>query len=133
MNNPKELRKVIIGTALAIIWMCIFIFIKSSIVIDWTGTLDNLTPLKTVLGLIGFVIIVAYIIFINAHHETKKLIGTVTLTIVWLSLIIFYPFKDPTNTAAGAAGFFTLLFGLAVVVLWVRFFSDEIVFNDATA
>jgi hypothetical protein len=133
VNNPKELRKVIIGTALAIIWMCIFIFIKNSIVIDWTGTLDNLTPLKTVLGLIGFVIIVAYIIFINAHHETKKLIGTVTLTIVWLSLIIFYPFKDPTNTAAGAVGFFTLLFGLAVVVLWVRFFSDEIVFDDATA
>jgi hypothetical protein len=133
VNNPKELRKVIIGTALAIIWMCIFIFIKNSIVIDWTGTLDNLTPLKTVLGLIGFVIIAAYIIFINAHHETKKLIGTVTLTIVWLSLIIFYPFKDPTNTAAGAVGFFTLLFGLAVVVLWVRFFSDEIVFDDATA
>ena len=131
MNNPQEMRKVIIGAVLAILWMCIFIFIKDSIVIDWTGTLDNLTPLKLVLGLSGFVIIAAYNIFINAHHETKKLIGTTPLTIIWLSLIIFYPFKDKTNTAAGAVGFFTLLFGLAVVVLWVRFFSDEITLGNS--
>lgn len=130
MNSPLEIRKVIIGAVLAILWMCIFIFIKDSIVIDWTGTLDNLTPLKMVLGLIGLLIVVGYNIFINAHHETKKLIATVTLTIAWLSLIIFYPFKDKANTAAGAVGFFTLLGGLAVVVLWVRFFSDDI-FTEA--
>ena len=130
MNSPLEIRKVIIGAVLTILWMCIFIFIKDSIVIDWTGTFDNLTPLKEVLGLIGLLIVVGYNIFINAHHETKKLMGTVNLTIVWLSLIIFYPFKDKANTAAGAVGFFTLLGGLAVVVLWVRFFSDDI-FTEA--
>lgn len=130
MNSPLEIRKVIIGAVLAVLWMCIFIFIKDSVVIDWTGTLDNLTPLKMVLGLIGLLIVVGYNIFINAHHETKKLIATVTLTITWLSLIVFYPFKDKANTAAGAVGFFTLLGGLAVVVLWVRFFSDDI-FTEA--
>jgi hypothetical protein len=127
VNNPLEMRKVIWGVVLAMVWMCIFVFIKNSIDIDWSGDLSNLTPLKEVLGLIGLLVVIGYNIFINASNETKKLIGTVNLTIVWLSLIIFYPFKDPSNTYAGAVGFFTLLGGLAVVVLWVRFFSDEII------
>jgi hypothetical protein len=127
VNNPLEIRKVIWGVILAIIWVCIFVFIKDSLVIDWNGDLSNLTSLKEVLGLIGLLVVVGYNIFVNASAETKKLIGTVNLTIVWLALILFYPFKDPSNTAAGAIGFFTLLGGLAVVVLWVRFFSDEIV------
>ena len=127
MNNSLELRKVIWGVVLTIIWMCIFVFIKNSIDIDWSGDLSNLTPLKSVFGFVGLLVVVGYNLFINASNETKKLIGTVNLTIVWLSLIIFYPFKDPSNTYSGAVAFFTLLGGLAVVVLWVRFFSDEII------
>ena len=105
--------------------MCIFILIKDSIVIDWTGDASNLTPLKLVLGVIGLLVVVFYHILIDASGETKKLSLTATLTIVWLSLIIFYPFK--TSQAGGAIGFFTLITGLAVVVLWVRFFSDELI------
>ncbi len=127
MNSPLEIRKVIWGVVLAMLWMCIFIFIKDSIVIDWAGDASNLTPLKTVLGVIGLLVVVFYHILINASTETKKLSLTATLTIVWLSLIIFYPFRDPSNTAGGAIGFFALIIGLAVVVLWVHFFSDELI------
>lgn len=127
MNSPLEIRKVILGVVMAIVWMCIFIFLKDSIVIDWAGDGSNLTSLKLVLGVIGLLVVFCYHLFVNANPETKKLSATATLTIVWLSLILFYPFKDPANTNGGAVGFFALIGGLAVVVLWVRFFSDELV------
>jgi hypothetical protein len=63
----------------------------------------------------------------RAHPETQKLSWTAFLTITWLALILFYPFRDPANYNGGAMGFFVLLVGLAVCVLWVRFFSDEII------
>ncbi len=127
MNSPLDMRKVTIGVVLAIIWMCMFIFIKNSIVIDWNGDGSNLTSFKLVVALIGLIVIVFYNLLMNATAETKKLTATATLTIVWLSLILFYPFKDPNNTNSGAVAFFVMLGGLAVVVLWVRFFSDELV------
>lgn len=127
MNSPLEIRKVIWGVVIAVLWMCVFIFIKDSIMIDWVGDASNLTSLKLVMGLIGLLVVVFYHILLDASSETKKLSLTSTLTIVWLSLIIFYPFRDPNNTAGGAIGFFALIIGLAVVVLWVHFFSDEIV------
>jgi hypothetical protein len=104
-----------------------FIFIKDSIVIDWKGDGSNLTSFKLVVGLIGLLVIVFYNLLMNATAETKKLTATATLTIIWLSLILFYPFKDPNNTNSGAVAFFTMIGGLAIVVLWVRFFSDELV------
>jgi hypothetical protein len=127
VNSPIEIRKVIIGVVLAIIWMCLFIFIKDSIVIDWNGDGSNLTSFKLVVGLIGFLVIVFYQLLMVTNAETKKLNATATLTIIWLSLILFYPFKDPNNTNSGAVAFFAMIGGLAVVVLWVRFFSDELV------
>ena len=48
------------------------------------------------------------------------------MTLCWLGLIIFYNFKDVNNPNTGAVGFFTLIGGLGICVLWVRFFSDEI-------
>jgi hypothetical protein len=127
VNSPIEIRKVIIGVVLAIIWMCLFIFIKDSIVIDWNGDGSNLTSFKLVVGLIGFLVIVFYQLLMVTNAETKKLNATATLTIIWLSLILFYPFKDPNNTNSGAVAFFAMIGGLVVVVLWVRFFSDELV------
>ncbi len=127
MNNPLELRKVIGSVALTILWVCTFLFIKSTLVIDWVGDGSVTTNFKLVVVLIGLLIIVGYHIFVPSSGETTKLSLTSALTIIWLSLIIFYPFKDPTNDAGGAVGFFALIGGLAVCMLWVRFFSDEIV------
>ena len=127
VNSPIELRKVIGGVILSILWVCTFLFIKPTLIIDWVGDNSVTTNFKLVVVLIGLLVIVFYHIFYRSSGETTKLSLTATLTILWLSLIIFYPFKDPTNDAGGAVGFFALIGGLAVCVLWVRFFSDELI------
>jgi Na+-transporting NADH:ubiquinone oxidoreductase subunit NqrB len=127
VNNPFEIRKVVGGVILTMVWICTFLFIKPTLVIDWLGDGSVTTNFKMVVVLIGLIVIFFYHLLVRSNPETTKLSWTSVLTISWLALIIFYPFKDPTNTAAGAIGFFTLLGGLLVCVLWVRFFSDEIV------
>jgi len=126
-SNPLEIRKVIISVILTMLWICIFLFFPDSLVIQWSDTsITNLTALKPIVELIGFLVIFFYNLLNGGHPETQKLSWTAVLTIVWLALILFYPFKDPGNTNGGAMGFLALLAGLAVCVLWVRFFSDEI-------
>jgi amino acid transporter len=127
VNSPIEIRKVIIGVVLTMIWVCIFLFFNPNLAIQWTESTTNLTFLKPFMIVIFFLVIVFYHLFNKAHPETNKLSWTATLTICWLALILFYPFKDPNNYNGGAVGFFTMISGLAVSVLWVRFFSDEIV------
>lgn len=127
MNNPLEIRKVVGCIILTLAWVCCFLFIPSSLVIDWVGDGSNTTNLKLLVVVIGLLILVAYHIFYSSTAETNKLSWTIALTLSWISLIIFYPFKDPFNASAGAVGFFALIGGLLVCVLWVRFFSDEII------
>lgn len=125
MSNPADRRKVLIGTILAVLWMCTFVFLPGTLLIDWNDDFKNLTPLRPITALVGLLVIVFYHIFYKASSEATKLSLTVTLTITWLTLMFFYPFKTDIN--GGAVGFFALLGGLAVVVLWVRFFSDEVI------
>jgi len=127
VNSPLEMRKVIWAVVLTMLWVCIFLFFSPTLVIDWKGDASNLTYIKPILEFIGLLVIVFYHIFYRASGETTKLSLTSVLTICWLALILFYPFKDPANYNGGAIGFFALIGGLAVCVLWVRFFSDEIV------
>ncbi|HEX4206786.1 MAG TPA: hypothetical protein VHZ51_21815 [Ktedonobacteraceae bacterium] len=127
MKSPVEMRKVIGGVILAVLFVCMFLFIKSSLVIDWDGSGTNLTPLLPILAVIGILVIVFYHIIYKSSAETNKLSWTAILTVIWLAIIIFYPFKDPNNTSSGTIGFFTLVAGLAVCVLWVRFFADDII------
>ena len=127
MNSPLEIRKVVVGIILSILWVSVFLFLPSSLVIDWAGDASGaLTPFKPIVIVIGLLVIVFYHIFYRSSTETTKLSLTGVLTICWLALILFYPFKDPNNAYAGAVGFFTLVGGLGVCVLWVRYFSDEI-------
>ncbi len=127
MNSPVELRKVIGGVVLTLLWICTFLLIKPTLIIDWVGDNSVTTPLLLVTTVIGLLVIVFYHIFYRSSAETNKLSWTAAFTITWLALIIFYPFKDPNNLNSGAVAFFTLISGLAVCLLWVRFFSDEIV------
>jgi hypothetical protein len=126
VNSPIEIRKVIIGVVLTLLWVSIFVFFNPNLVIQWTQSTTNLTYLKPFVILIFFLVIVLYHLFNGAYPETNKLSWTAALTICWLALILFYPFKDPSNYNGGAVGFFALVGGLAVSILWVRFFSDEI-------
>lgn len=124
MNN-RAVGKVIGGIVLTILWILCFLYISSTLVIDFGGgfTLN----FKLVAVIIGLLIIFFYHQFVPSHVEITKLSWTCVATVTWLSLIIFYPFKTDVN--GGAIGFFTLLGGLAVCVLWVRFFADEISFE----
>lgn len=124
MNSPIELRKVIWSAVLSLAWVFTFVFVNGNLVIDWTNTGNDLTPLKPLVIFIGLLIIFFFNLFYRSNPETTKLNWTVTLTMVWMSMILFFPFR--TDKAGGAMGFFALIGGLAVVVLWVRFFSDEI-------
>ncbi len=119
-----NLRKVFGGVVLTILWICCFLFIRPTLVIDFGGGL--IVNFKFTVVLIGLLIIVFYHILYRASTEATKLSLTTSLSIAWLALIFFYPFNDPANILRGAVGFFTLVGGLAVSVLWVRFFSDEI-------
>ncbi len=127
MTQLLDLRKIIGGIVLTILWICCFLFIPSTLVIDWVGDGSVTTNFKIVVVLIGLLVIVFYHIFYPSRPETTKLSLTSVLTVIWLALILFYPFKDPNNQASGAVAFFTLVGGLAVSMLWVYYFSDEIV------
>lgn len=121
-----ELRKVLGTVFLSIAWVCCFLFIKSSLIIDWFDNGSFTTNLKVLVVVIGLIIIFLYHQYYHSNTETTKLSWTVVLTVAWLSMIIFYPFKTDLEYG-GAVGFFALIGGLAVCVLWVRFFSDEVV------
>ncbi len=128
MNNPLEIRKVVGSVILTLIFVCCFLFIKPSLVIDWVGDGSTTTSLLGVIALIGVLVLTFYHILYRATPETTKLSLTASLTLMWLALIIFYPFQPAqAGQSDGAVGFFALIGGLAVCVLWVRFFSDEIV------
>jgi hypothetical protein len=129
VSNTLQLGKVIGGMILTLLWIGCFLFISPTLIIDWGAGI--ITNFRFTVILLGLLIIILYHIFYRSNAETTKLSLTAAVTMVWLALILFYPFKalaqDPTTEGdAGAMGFFTLIGGLAVCVLWVRFFSDEI-------
>ncbi len=109
---------------LGVLFICCFLFIRPTLIIDYGAGITMSFKLTVVV--IGLLVIVFYNIFYRSSALTTKLGLTAILTMCWLALIIFYPFKDPTNSAAGAVGFFALIGGLGVSVLWVHFFSDEL-------
>ena len=110
------------GIVLTILWILCFLYISPTLVIDFGGGVT--INLKLVAIIVGLLIIFFYHQFYRSNTEITKLSWTSVLTVGWLALIIFFPFK--TSTAGGAIGFFAMLGGLAVCVLWVHFFADEI-------
>ena len=129
--------KVIGGIVLTILWICVFLFIRSTLVIDFGAGL--IVNFKLTLIVIGLLILIFYNILYPASTEATKLGMTCSLTLMWLAVLLFYHFQPLQGTEAqyaagkiydGAVGFFTLAGGLAVCVLWVRFFSDEISLDE---
>ena len=121
MSN-RAVSKVVGGIILTILWILCFLYISPTLVIDFGGGVT--IGLKFVAVLVGLLIIFFYHQFYRSHVEVTKLSWTCVATVTWLALILFFPFR--TSEAGGAVGFFALIGGLAVSVLWVRFFSDEI-------
>ena len=129
--------KVIGNIVLTVLWVCIFLFIRPTLVIDFgAGIIVNFRLFLIVLGLL---ILIFYNILYPASTEITKLGMTCAVTIMWLSVLIFYRFQPLQGTEIqyaagkeydGAVGFFALVGGLAICVLWVRFFSDEISLDE---
>jgi hypothetical protein len=129
--------KVIGGIILTILWVCVFLFIRPTLVIDFgAGIIVNF---KVTLIVLGLLILIFYHILYPASTEITKLSLTCSATILWLAVLLFYRFQPLQGTEAqyaagklydGAVGFFALAGGLAVCVLWVRFFSDEISLDE---
>ncbi len=133
----RGLSKILGSIILTVLWVCAFLFIRQTLVIDFgAGLIFNF---KFTVILLGLLIIVLYNIFYRSNPEVTKLSFTVALTIAWLALIFFYHFQPLQGTEAeyaagieydGSVGFFTIVGGLLVCLLWIRFFSDEISLDD---
>ena len=129
--------KIIGDIVLTILWICVFLFIKPTLVIDFGAGITM--SFKLFLIIIGLLILVFFNILYPATTEVTKLSMTCAVTIMWLSVLVFYHFQPLQGTEAqyaagklydGAVGFFALTGGLAICVLWVRFFSDEISLDE---
>ncbi len=133
----RGLSKILGSIILTVLWVCSFLFIRQTLVIDFgAGLIFNF---KFTVILLGLLIIVLYNIFYRSSAEVTKLSFTVALTIAWISLMIFYHFQPLQGTEAqyaagteydGSVGFFAIVSGLLVCLLWIRFFSDEISLED---
>jgi len=133
----RGLSKILGSIILTVLWVCAFLFIRQTLVIDFgAGLIFNF---KFTVILLGLIIIVLYNIFYRSSAEVTKLSFTVALTIAWIALIFFYHFQPLQGTEAeygagieydGSIGFFTIVGGLLVCLLWIRFFSDEISLDD---
>jgi Kef-type K+ transport system membrane component KefB len=120
--NNNAVRKVLGAIVLTVLWILCFLYISPSLVIDFGGGVTISLLLVSII--IGLLIIFFYHQFYHSTAEVNKLSWTTVLTMSWLALVIFFPFRK--SDAGGAVGFFALLGGLVICVLWVRFFSDEI-------
>ena len=80
------------------------------------------------IAIIGLAVVwLMFQLFWRSSSETTKLSLGVSYTLLWLALVFFFPFKDPTiESQAGAAAFFALAGGLGVVLIWVRFLADDV-------
>lgn len=133
----RGLTKILGSTILTVLWICAFLLIRQTLIIDFgAGIIFNF---KLFVILIGLLIIVLYNIFYRSSAEITKLSFTVALTIAWIALIFFYHFQPLQGTEAeyaagieydGSIGFFAIVGGLLVCLLWIRFFSDEISLED---
>jgi 4-amino-4-deoxy-L-arabinose transferase-like glycosyltransferase len=133
----RGLSKIFGSIILTVLWVCSFLFIRQTLVIDFgAGLIFNL---KFTVILLGLIIIVFYNIFYRSSAEITKLSFTAALTIAWLAIVFFYHFQPLQGTEAeyaagieydGAVGFFLIVGGLLVCLLWIRFFSDEVSLED---
>ncbi len=120
MNNTVS--KIAGAMILTVLWILGFLYISPTLVIDFGG--GATINLKLVVVVLMLLIIFFYHLLYPSSATVTKLSWTTVFTMVWLSLIIFFPFR--TSSGGGAMGFWVLISGLAVSVLWVHFFADEI-------
>ena len=67
-------------------------------------------------------------LFWKASAEATKLGLAASATICWLSVTLLYGFRDLNldEGQRGAVAFFSLMGGLGVTLIWIRFLGDEV-------
>ena len=127
MTPGFQKGKILIGIILTILWISCFLFISPTLVIDFGAGIPYVS-LRFAAILLGLLVLFLFNLLYPSNTETTKLSWTAAFTLSWLALMLFYPFTDLTvdEGTRGAVAFFALVAGLAVCLLWVRFFSDEI-------
>jgi hypothetical protein len=127
MTPGFRIDKVAIALVLAIAWICVFLFVRPTLVIDFGSGIPYVN-FRLFLIVLGLLILFFFHLFYPSSTETTKLSWTAVFTISWLALMFFYPFTDLSvdEGTRGAVAFFALVGGLGVCLLWIRFFSDEI-------
>lgn len=134
------LPRIFFAAILTIAWILCFIYIRPTLVIDFgAGLIMNFRLFVIFLGLLIIVLYHIQRFLFPASTEVNKLSLTVCLTVAWLALVFFYHFQPLQGTEAeyaagieydGTIGFFSIVGGLAVCLLWIRFFADEISLED---
>ncbi len=127
--------KPIASVAVTVAWILGFVAIPS---ISWHLPPDPVNyaisfNLKWIWIIAFGVIWLMFQLFWRASANTTKLSLGVSYTLLWLALVFFFPFNDPSlsNTTtgegpAGAVAFFALAGGLGVILIWTRFLADEL-------
>jgi hypothetical protein len=127
MTRGFRMDKIVISLILTILWICVFLFVRPTLVIDFGAGIPYVS-LQLSLIVLGLLILFFFHLFYPSNIDTTKLSWTAVFTLSWLALMFFYPFTDLTvdEGTRGAVAFFALVGGLGVCLLWIRFFSDEI-------
>jgi hypothetical protein len=133
LRNPKPLISTLVALLLVVALVAPFLSVEF--------LAGPLTPFDVVqAGSIHWGIVIALALFWfgiqlfwKAPTEATKLGMAASATVVWIALVLFFPFNPPGGNfdeagAGGAAAFFTLVGGLGVVLAWTRFLSDELTF-----
>ena len=135
--TPTRSAKPLISAALALCF--VLAFVVPFLQIQNLGLKNPNTPFDDAQAgfirygvIVGIAIIWLFVqLFWRASPETTKLGLAVSSTIIWLAVTFFFGFRDTTHYDEGTRGalaFFVLMGGLAVVLMWTRFLSDEISF-----
>jgi hypothetical protein len=135
--TPTRSAKPLISAALALCF--VLAFVVPFLQIQNLGLKNPNTPFDDAqagfirYGVIGGIAVIWLFVqlFWRASPETTKLGLAVSSTIIWLAVAFFFGFRDTTHYDEGTRGalaFFTLMGGLAIVLMWTRFLSDEISF-----
>jgi hypothetical protein len=135
--TPTRSAKPLISAALALSF--VLAFVVPFLQIENLGLKNPNTPFDNAQAgfirygvIVGIAMIWLFVqLFWRASPETTKLGMAISATIIWLAVAFFFGFRDTQaydEGTRGAMAFFTLMGGLAIVLIWTRFLSDEITF-----
>lgn len=119
--------KPIVSTVIAFIWLACFVFIDTGpngfLRSFFNDSSIEANSLKWGLILAVGILWLLVQIFMQAPGTASRLSLSLSGTVLWLGLLLFYHFDDPAY--GGPVAFFALVSGLVIVVVWMRYLADE--------